>query len=147
VLIVLGTLSVFAVLACHWIGIFLVRTLFNATLERFPVRRILGAELSFGLVIFGLVMINFADVTVCTLLVMAGSQASGAVAMRFGDAFLFAISNFTTLGLAAPAAAHVPPIAGPLIAMSGIVSFGWSTSFLVACSHAAQKWRNAPGAL
>lgn len=145
-MIVLGTLSVFAVLACHWIGIFIVRTLFNAMLERFPVRRVLGAELSFALVIFGLVLVNFADVTVCTLLVMAGSQAEGAVTMSFGDAFLFAISNFTTLGLAAPEGSGVPAIAGSLIAVSGIVSFGWSTSFLVASSHAAQKWRNAPGA-
>jgi len=146
-MIVLGILSVFVVLACHWIGIFLVRSLFNATLDRFPVRRILGAELAFGLAIFGLVLINFADVTICTLLVMAGSQAAGPLAMHFGDAFLFAISNFTTLGLAAPEGSDVPRIAAPLIAMSGIVSFGWSTSFLVACSHAAQKWRNAPGAL
>lgn len=146
-MIVLGTLSVFVVLACHWIGIFLVRSLFNATLGRFQNRRVLGAELAFGLAIFGLVLINFADVTICTLLVMAGSRAAGPLAMHFGDAFLFAISNFTTLGLAAPQGSQVPRIAAPLIAMSGIVSFGWSTSFLVACSHAAQKWRNAPGAL
>ncbi|MCX5480712.1 hypothetical protein OSH08_17055 [Kaistia geumhonensis] len=146
-MIVLGILSVFAVLACHWLGIFLIRSLFNATLGSFPVRRVMGAEVSFGLAIFGLVLINFADVTVCALLVMAGSQVPGSVPMNFGDAFLYAISNFTTLGLAAPEGSRVPPIAGPLIAMSGIVSFGWSTSFLVACSHAAQKWRNASGAL
>lgn len=138
-MIVLGILSVFAVLAVHWLGIYLVGRAFDAALLRLAPHGRFGGELAFALAIFGLVVINFADVVVCALLVRAEAGDLG-----FGDAFAFAIANFTTLGLAPPTAA-VPALAGPLIAMCGIVSFGWSTSFLVSCSHAARmRHQDAP---
>jgi len=134
-MIALAILSVFAVLAGHWLGIYLVGRAFDAALLRLSPRGRFGGELAFALAIFGLVLINFADVVICTLLVRAQDAGLG-----FGDAFDFAIANFTTLGRAPPSTA-IPVLAGPLIAMCGIVSFGWSTSFLVACSHAARMRR------
>ncbi len=130
-MIPVGILSVFLVLAAHWLGIYLTRRLFEAALLRFGRRGVLGTEIAFALAIFGLVLLNFADVLICTGLVMAGG-----VGIPAGAAFHFAIANFTTVGLADPSGGNIPALAGPLIAMCGIVSFGWSTSFLVSCSSA-----------
>ncbi|HWJ73082.1 MAG TPA: hypothetical protein VNX29_07955 [Kaistia sp.] len=132
-MIALGIFSVFAVLACHWLGIYLIRLSFQGTLERLGPRGRWGGEVAFALAIFGLVVLNFADVLICAALVRAQDGSLG-----YGDAFQFAIANFTTVGLDKPVDASIPALAGPLIAMCGIVSFGWSTSFLVACSHAAR---------
>lgn len=138
-MIALSILSVFAVLAAHWLGIYLIGRAFEATLARLGPRGRWGGELAFALAIFGLVLLNLSDITLCALLV--GAQDAG---LAFSDAFQFAIANFTTVGLDKPAGAAVPPLAGPLIAMCGIVSFGWSTSFLVSCSHAARLHRDGP---
>ncbi len=136
IMIAVGILSVFLVLAAHWLGIYLTRRLFEATLARFGRRGVLGTEIAFALAIFGLVLLNFADVLICTGLVMAGGTGIPA-----GAAFHYAIANFTTVGLADPSGGGIPALAGPLIAMCGIVSFGWSTSFLVACSNEAGAHR------
>ncbi|SHG35034.1 hypothetical protein SAMN02745157_4087 [Kaistia soli DSM 19436] len=130
-MIAVGILCVFAVLACHWLGIYLIRRMFETTLALLGARRALGSEIAFALAIFGLVILNFTNVLICTLLVMAGGSG-----IAFEHAFHFAIANFTTVGLAAPVSGSVAAVAGPLIAMCGIVSFGWSTSFLVSCSRA-----------
>ncbi len=130
-MIAAGILSVFLVLAAHWLGIYLTRRLFEAALERFARRGVLGTEIAFALAIFGLVLLNFGDVLICTGLVIACGTGISA-----GAAFHYAIANFTTVGLADPSGGGIPALAGPLIAMCGIVSFGWSTSFLVACSNA-----------
>lgn len=137
-MIVLGIVSVFAVLACHWLVIYLIGRAFDAALERLAPYGRLGGEAAFALAIFGLVLLNFADVLICAVLV--DTQAGG---LAFADAFQFAIANFTTVGLDRPAVEAIPPLAGPLIAMVGIVSFGWSTSFLVSCSHAARMRHRA----
>ena len=129
-MIAVGILSVFLVLAAHWLGVYLTRRLFESALAQFGRRGVLGTEIAFALAIFGLVLLNFADVLICTGLVMAAGTGVSA-----GAAFHFAIANFTTVGLADPTGGGVPALAGPLIAMCGIVSFGWSTSFLVACSN------------
>jgi hypothetical protein len=131
IMIAVGILSVFLVLAAHWLGIYLTRRLFELALRRFARHGALGTEIAFALAIFGLVLLNFADVLICTGLVMASG-----VGIPAGAAFHFAIANFTTVGLADPSGGNIPALAGPLIAMCGIVSFGWSTSFLVSCSSA-----------
>lgn len=130
-MIAAGILWVFAVLACHWLGIYLIRRMFEATLRLLSAHKVLGSEIAFALAIFGLVILNFVNVLICALLVMTAGSG-----IAFEHAFHFAIANFTTVGLAAPVHGSIAAVAGPLIAMCGIVSFGWSTSFLVSCSRA-----------
>jgi len=129
--------AVFAVLACHWMGLFIIRVSFTASLGRLGPRSAWGQDLSLGIVILLLVAWLFVDVALCAA-ILALTQDG----LRFGEAFLFAIACFTTLGASAPARTDFWALAGPLIAMCGIFIFGWTTSFLIDCTHAVREMRH-----
>lgn len=129
-------LAVFAVLACHWLGLLVIRTAFNGTLRRLAPRGKWGEDVSLGVGIFSLVAWLFIDVAFCAWIIsMNGGDAN------FSASFLFAIANFTTVGADAPTSAPIWNLAGPLTAMCGIFIFGWTTSFLVDCARTVSDFR------
>lgn len=130
--------AVFAVLACHWMGLFVIRVAFTASLARLGPRSAWGQDLSLGIVILMLVAWLFVDVALSAA-ILTLTEGS----LTFGEAFLFAIACFTTLGATAPARTDYWALAGPLIAMCGIFIFGWTTSFLIDCTHAVREVRRA----
>lgn len=142
--IALSILAVFGVLAFHWLGLFLIRTMFEALLVRFGRLGAWGDEFSFAVAILALVMLNFGDVLLCSL-ILVGLHPE----LQFFDLVLFSIGNYTTLGATPPSLSPIFAVAGPLIAMCGIFVFGWTTSFLVSCSNvvrdAAVARRKAAG--
>lgn len=129
-------LAVFAVLACHWLGLLVIRALFMAVLSRLGPKGAWGEDLSFGVAIFALIAWLFLDVAFCALILSWLNADIG-----FINGFLFAIANFTTVGAASPTSSPFWSLAGPLIAMCGIFIFGWTTSFLVDCSHGIRDFR------
>lgn len=137
--IVLGILSVFCVLACHWLGLLLIRGLFQSSLARLGQKGEWGEDASLALTVLSLVVWLFIDVAVCAAILL--SQAEG---IGFSGAFVFAIASFTTIGSNAPDNSPLWQLAGPLIAMCGIFIFGWTTSFLVECSHSVREVRKRP---
>lgn len=132
--------AVFAVLACHWMGLFIIRVSFTASLGRLGPRSAWGQDLSLGIVILMLVAWLFVDVAVAAAILMLTDGD-----LSYGRAFLFAIACFTTLGATAPDRTDFWALAGPLIAMCGIFIFGWTTSFLIDCTHAIREVRHASG--
>jgi hypothetical protein len=138
--LLLSVPSVFAVLACHWLGLVLIRPAFAASLRRFGPHGAWGEDLSLAVVIVMLVAWLFVDVALCAVILMARDGSIG-----FDQSFLFAIANFTTVGASAPGGSEFWGLAGPLVAMCGIFIFGWTTSFLVDCSHAVREFRQTLG--
>ena len=129
--IVLAISSVFSVLACHWLGLLVIRPVFQAILSRLGPHGRWGQDVSLAVAILMLVSWLFLDVALCAALVRY--HAGGG---SFAQAFLFAIASFTTVGAETSDRGGLWSLAGPLIAMCGIFIFGWTTSFLVECSHA-----------
>jgi len=137
--ILLSVVSVFAVLACHWLGLLLIRGAFRGALAKFGPRGTWGEDLALGVAILSLVAWLFVDVAFCAALIAANHAE-----VAFDAAFLFAIANFTTVGAEPPNGAPLWSLAGPLTAMCGIFIFGWTTSFLVDCARTVSDFRRRP---
>jgi hypothetical protein len=135
--ILLPIASVFAVLACHWFGLLIIRPTFQATLSRLGRKGAWGEDLSLAVAILMLIIWLFLDVALCAAIIGAIDGGVG-----FPSAFLFAIASFTTVGSAPPTESDFWSLAGPLTAMSGIFIFGWTTSYLVEFVHAIRDFRN-----
>jgi len=66
------------------------------------------------------------------VLLWAGAlSALGAIAV-FRDSFYYAAVTYTTLGYAENTLTHQWRILAPMMAMSGVFAFGWTTSVLFA---------------
>jgi len=136
--IILAISSVFCVMACHWLGLLVIRPVFQGLLGRLGPHGRWGQDVSLAVAILLLVTWLFLDVALCAALVRY--HAGGG---SFPEAFLFAIASFTTVGADTSDKGALWSLAGPLIAMCGIFIFGWTTSFLVECSHAIRDVGNA----
>jgi hypothetical protein len=98
-------------------------------------------QLTFSVLIVMLASTHFFEV-----LLWAGAlTALGAVAV-FRDSFYFTAVTYTTLGYAENTLSHQWRILAPMMAMSGVFAFGWTTSVLFAIvSDQAREMRESGG--
>lgn len=89
--LLIAVLSVFSVLACHWLGLLLIRATFAATLARLGPKGSWGEDLTLGVVILLLVAWLFLDVAFCALIITLNHGGE----IGFDDGFLFAIASFS----------------------------------------------------
>ena len=138
--IALGTLPLMATLSIHGVGMYVVQRAF----ELYGVRIYRSGNTGQG---FFAAMIALMNAThLVELLVWAATLvALGAVA-NFRDAFYFVASTYTTLGYAEGMRSHAWRLLGPMIAVSGLFAFGWTTGILVNLVSVAYRERRAGAA-
>ena len=135
--IALGSLGLILTLLIHGFGMAYAQKK-HRDFRRFARLRV-RHQLTFSLLILLLASTHFAEV-----LLWAGAlKVLGAMAV-FRDAFYYAAVTYTTLGYAESTLSHEWRILAPMMAMSGVFAFGWTTSVLFAIvSEQAREVRDA----
>jgi hypothetical protein len=121
----LGTLPILATLVIHGIGMFGVQRAF----ERRGVRIYRSGrpgQLFFAAMIFVMLATHLIEMFVWT----ATLVTLGAIHV-VRDAFYFVAGTYTTLGYAEGMLPKEWRLMGPMIAISGLFAFGWTTGILV----------------
>ena len=121
--ILLGTAGLLASLLVHGFGMALVQRQ-NRDFRRSAALR-LRRELTFSALILMLAATHFVEV-----LLWAGALVVIEAIPVFRDAFYYAAVTYTTLGYNENALSHHWRIIAPMMAMSGVFAFGWTTSVL-----------------
>ena len=98
-------------------------------------------QLSFSLLILLLLTTHLVEV----LLWAAALVLTGAIGV-FRDAFYYSAVTYTTLGYDENTLSHEWRILAPMMAMSGVFAFGWTTSVLFAIVSTQAK-RNSEGSV
>lgn len=125
--IILGTLTMVAIIFVHGVGIRAINRRFSdawiRVSDRTPLWRL---DLLLALTIGSLAALHFAE----TLLWAAPVVALGLIpTMR--DGYYYVLQSYTTLGTGPVAMPDHWRLIGPIIAMSGLFTFGWTASVLV----------------
>jgi uncharacterized protein YhhL (DUF1145 family) len=123
--IVLGTGPLLATLFVHGMGMRVTESRFaNRRPESRTTR--LGTDFYFGTMILVMLMTHLVEIFIwgATLALV------GAVPV-FRDAFYYAAGTYTTLGYGEGTLPASWRLLGPMIAISGVFSFGWTTGVLV----------------
>src|SRR4029453_6250839 len=111
----------------------------NRDYQRFAPFRFRG-QVTFSLLILTLAITHFLEV-----LLWAGAlMAIGAMTV-FRDAFYYTAVTYPPLGYAENTLPHHWRILAPMMAMSGVFAFGWTTSVLFAIVSAPDKKKNDAG--
>jgi len=131
--IALGTIPLLVTLFIHGIGMYVVQHQFEAR----------GAAIyrsgSRGQLFFAAMIILMLVTHLVEMLVWAATLNSLEAVAAFRDAFYYAASTYTTLGYAESMLPHDWRLLGPMIAISGLFTFGWTTGVLV--SLVSQSYR------
>jgi Ion channel len=138
--ILLGSAGLIVSLLVHGFGMAYVQKK-NRDYQRFAPFRF-RRQVTFSLLILLLVCTHLVEV----LLWAAALVFTGAVPV-IRDAFYYAAVTYTTLGYNENTLSHHWRIIAPMIAMSGVFAFGWTTSvlFSIVSSHDDAQ-RNTEGA-
>lgn len=123
--ILLGSVALILSLLIHGVGMATVQRTHRYFQESPRLRTI--RQLTFSVLIVMLAATHFLEV----LLWAASVAALGAIAV-FRDSFYYAAVTYTTLGYAENTLTHQWRILAPMMAMSGVFAFGWTTSVLFA---------------
>ena len=123
--IAFGVGTLIASLMIHGVGMFYVqrRNRDFQTLPPLGLRR----EAAFSLLVFVLVLTHVIEVLVWAVALIA----VGAIPL-FRDAYYYVAVTYTTLGYAEGTLPAQWRILAPMMAMSGVFAFGWTTSVLFA---------------
>jgi hypothetical protein len=121
--IALGAGALVAVLMIHGVGMFYIQHI-NRDYQRMPPLH-LRREIAFSLMIFLMLCTHLVEV----LLWAVALTWTGAIA-AFRDAYYYAAVTYTTLGYAENTLTPAWRILAPMMAMSGVFAFGWTTSVL-----------------
>ena len=123
--IALGSLGLILSLLIHGFGMALVQRL-HRRFQLYPRSR-MRHQFTFSALILLLATTHLVEV-----LLWAGAlMAVGAMGI-FRDAFYYTSVTYTTLGYAENTLSHQWRILAPMMAMSGVFAFGWTTSVLFA---------------
>lgn len=123
--ILLGSVALILSLLLHGVGMAAVQKA-HRDFQNSPRLRTFR-QLTFSILIAMLAATHFVEV----LLWAAALSALGAIAV-FRDSFYYAAVTYTTLGYAENTLTHQWRILAPMMAMSGVFAFGWTTSVLFA---------------
>ncbi|MET0166904.1 MAG: potassium channel family protein [Vicinamibacterales bacterium] len=121
----MGALLLILSTSLHGLGMYLVHERFDrywAQVERRRIRR----QLFFSGLIFLMLLTHLAEVLLWAFTLRAVGAISG-----FRNAFYYAAVTYTTLGYSAEMLPSDWRIVAPMIAMSGLFAFGWTTGVLV----------------
>jgi len=123
--IALGTLPLLLALTIHGVGMFGVQHAFETR----------GARIyrsgSMGRGFFAAMIVLMLTTHLAEMLVWAASLVAVGAIEGLRDAFYFAAGTYTTLGYAEGMIPRAWRLLGPMIAISGIFAFGWTTGILV----------------
>lgn len=122
-----GTIGLVVVIFFHGAGIRLVNRRFSRALVRItPATPHWRGDLLLGLVVGALATLHLVE----TLIWAAPIYASGTIP-DLRDSYYFVLENYTTLGEGGVDLPERWRLIGPVIAMSGLFTFGWTASVLV----------------
>jgi hypothetical protein len=130
--ILLGAVGLIVSLMIHGVGMAFVQRK-NRDYQRFAPFRF-RRQATFSLLIFFLMCTHLIEV----LLWAAALIVIGAIP-GIRDAFYYAAVTYTTLGYQETALSHTWRILAPIMAMSGVFAFGWTTSVLFAIVSAQDE--------
>lgn len=117
-----------AVVVLHGIGIRLITGHFRSRVRALSGRRTVGIryDVLLGGVVFLLLLLHLAEIVVWTAaLVNSGLASDWRLAAHF------CANTYTTVGYGAPILPQAWSMVTPIIAMSGLFTFGWTGSVLV----------------
>ncbi len=135
--IALGSIPLLGTLFLHGIGMYVVQRQFE--LRGVPIYRA-GRP---GQVFFGAMIALMLFTHLVEMLVWAATLLGLDAVPQFRDAFYLVAGTYTTLGYAEDMLAHQWRLLGPMIAMSGLFAFGWTTGILVSIVSQAYRERRA----
>jgi ion channel len=131
--IVWGTIPLLVTLFIHGVGMHLVQRQFEVRGVRI-YRAGRHGEFFFGAMILAMLATHLIE-----MLVWAATVNSLEAIPGFRDSFYYVASTYTTLGYGEGSLPHDWRLLGPMIAISGLFAFGWTTGVLV--SLVAQSYR------
>jgi len=131
--IVWGTIPLLVTLFIHGVGMHVVQRQFELRGARI-YRAGRHGELFFAAMILMMLATHLVEMIVWAATLNSLEAISG-----FRDAFYYAAGTYTTLGYAEGMLPHDWRLLGPMIAISGLFAFGWTTGVLV--SLVAQSYR------
>src|SRR4030095_6657529 len=123
--IALGTIPLLATLIIHGAGMYFVQREFERRGVRI-YRSGRSGQLFFAAMILAMLATHLVEIFVwaATLIVIDAIPV-------FRDAFYFVAGTYTTLGYAEGTLSRTWRLLGPMIAISGLFAFGWTTGILV----------------
>lgn len=121
--IALGAGALVASLMIHGVGMFWIQRR-NLHYQRLPPLH-LRREMAFSFLILLMLLTHVVEVLVWS----AALTVTGAIG-TFRDAYYYVAVTYTTLGYAETTLAPQWRILAPMMAMSGVFAFGWTTSVL-----------------
>ena len=113
----------------HGLGMYFVHARFDRHWPELEHRRV-GRQFFFGGLIFLILVAHLTEVFMWAITLMAVDAIRS-----FRDAFYYAAVTYTTLGYNAEMLPLHWRILAPMIAMSGLFAFGWTTGVLVSMVH------------
>jgi hypothetical protein len=123
--IALGTIPLLVTLFIHGIGMSVVQHQFEV--RGVPIYR----SGSHGRIFFGAMVIVMFLTHLTEMIVWAATLTSLEAIPGFRDAFYYVGGTYTTLGYSEGMLSRDWRLMGPMIAVSGLFSFGWTTGILV----------------
>jgi Ion channel len=121
----LGTLPLLATLFIHGSGMYFIQWRFaNRRPEILSSR--FGSDVFFGAMIVVMVFTHLIEI-----IVWAATLALVDAIPAYRDAFYYAAGTYTTLGYGEGTLPPAWRLLGPMIAISGLFAFGWTTGLLV----------------
>lgn len=122
-----GVLGLVVIIFIHGIGVRRITRMFNNHWTRLTPRvPAWHVNLLFGMVIAALVALHLFETLVFALVIwMVGLLPS------LRDAYYFVMESYTTLGASLVELPVAWRLAGPIIGMAGLFTFGWTSSLLV----------------
>ena len=131
----LGTLPLLATLFIHGVGMYAVQRAFELRGTRIYRSRDTGV----GQLFFAATIVVMLATHLIEILVWAAVLVGLDAVPVFRDAFYYVAGTYTTLGYAEGMLPHAWRLLGPMIAISGLFAFGWTTGILV--NLVAQAYR------
>ncbi len=135
--IALGTLPLLGVLLIHGVGMYIVQRQFER--HGVPIYRSGRA----GQLFFGAMVVLIVTTHLIEMLVWAATLFGLGSIATFRDAFYYAASTYTALGYGEGTLPHEWRLLAPMLAISGLFAFGWTTGILVNLVSQAQDERRA----
>ena len=125
--IAVGLVGLIAIIILHGIGIRFVNRLFSAAWVRVDARTpIWRINLILATALAALSMLHFVETMLWAL-----PLSHAGIIPKLRDSYYFVLDRYTTLGEDALQLPNRWRLLGPIIAMSGLFTFGWTGSVLV----------------
>jgi uncharacterized membrane protein SpoIIM required for sporulation len=121
----MGALLLILATLLHGLGMYLVHARFDRHWPDYEHQRV-RRQFFFGVLVFLILVTHLAEVLMWAITLRSVGAITG-----FRDAFYYAAVTYTTLGYNSEMLPSAWRILAPMIAMSGLFAFGWTTGVLV----------------